>query len=47
VLEDGRQVVQVDNPVHIADMSALVLSEESADSMVSAADSRVAADFAR
>ena len=47
VLEDDRQVVQVDSPLHIADMAALVPLKLSADNQVSVAGSRVAVDLAK
>jgi len=40
-------VAQVDSPVHIAEMAALVLLELLADNKVFVAGSRVAADFVR
>ena len=43
----GIQVAQIDSPVHIAEMAALVPLELVADSKVSVAGSRVAADFVR
>ena len=45
--EDGIGVAQVDSPVHIAEMAALVPPELVADSKVSVAGSRVVADFVR
>lgn len=47
VLEDGIQVAQVDSPVHIAGMSALVPSEALADNKGFVAGSRVVADLVR
>ena len=47
VLEDGIQVAQVDSPVHIAGMSALVPSEALPDYKGFVAGSRVVADLVR
>ena len=46
-VEDGIKVAQVDSPVHIADMAALVPPETLADNEVTVAGSRVAADPVR
>jgi hypothetical protein len=46
-LEDGIKVAQVDSPVHIAEMAALVPLETLVDSKVAVAGSRVAADPVR
>ena len=43
-VEDGIKVAQVGNPGHIAEMAALVLLGTLADSKVTVAGSRVAAD---
>ena len=45
--EDGIEVAQVDSPVHIAEMAALVPLETLVDSKVAVAGSRVAADPVR
>ena len=45
--EDGIRVAQVDSPVHIAEMAALVPLETLVGSKVSVAGSRVAADPVR
>ena len=47
VLGDGIQVAQVDSPVHIAGMAALVPPETLADNKLIVVGSRVAADFVR
>ena len=44
---DGIKVAQVDSPVHIAEIAALVPLELAADSKVSVAGSKVAADLVR
>ena len=46
-VEECIQVAQVDSPVHIAEMAALVLLELVADSKASVAGSRVVVDFVR
>ena len=43
-LEDGIQVAQADNRVHIVGMAALVLFELAADNTVFVVDSRTSAD---
>ena len=47
VLEDGIRVAQVDSPVHIAGMAALVPPEALADNKEPVAGSRVVADLVR
>ena len=46
-VEDGIKAAQVDSPVHIADMAALVPLELVADSKVSGVGSRASAGFVR